>query len=170
MVDIKLFNEWDTSEVVVSDISMKKYISLKPRIVPHSHGLGAANKKKQEINLVERLANKLMRSGQGSSKLSGKYIRSRDNCGKKLLAMKIIRNSLRIIAEKEKNNPVQVLVRAVENSALREGTSRIRRGGVTVPIAVDVAPLRRVDESLKNISLGTLTRSFTYPCSTFEKA
>ncbi|MBR9707409.1 MAG: 30S ribosomal protein S7, partial [Candidatus Diapherotrites archaeon] len=58
------------------------------------------------------------------------------------------------------SNPIQVLVKAVENAGLREDVTTIRRGGSRVSVSVDVAPLRRIDESLKNLSLGTLNATF----------
>jgi len=160
MQDIKLFNKWGSSEVQVTDVSLKNYLDLTPRIIPHSHGVMGAKKQKQKVNVVERLANKLMRSGQGARRLSGKYIRSRHNCGKKIKALQIIEGAFGIVEKRTKENPIQVLIKAVENAGLREDVTTIRRGGSRVSVSVDVSPLRRIDESLKNLSLGTLNATF----------
>ena len=109
---------------------------------------------------MERLINKIMRSGQGKRKLSGKYIRGRGSCGKKVQSMKIVEKAFYIVERETKQNPVQVLVQAIENAAPREDITRIKRGGVSYTVAVDVAPLKRVDEALKNIALAAFAQSF----------
>ena len=55
-----------------------------------------------------------------------------------------------IVEEKTKQNPLQVLVKALENAAPREDTTKIKRGGIAYAVAVDVAPITRLDEALKN--------------------
>jgi small subunit ribosomal protein S7 len=101
-----------------------------------------------------------MRSGQGKRRLSGKYIRGRGSCGKKQQAMSIIEKAFTIVEQQTKENPVQVLVRAIEKSAPREDTTRLTRGGISYTQAVDVAPLKRIDESLKNLALAAFAQSF----------
>ncbi|MAG22015.1 MAG: 30S ribosomal protein S7 [Candidatus Diapherotrites archaeon] len=155
------FGKWDTSEVVVSDAGLAKYMNLDIKIVPHTFGKKAKKRfEKGQIDIVERLINKTMRSGQGKRKLSGKYIRGRDSCGKKLQAMEIIENAFEIIEKRTQQNPVQVLVKAIENSAPREDVTRVKKGGIVYSQAVDVAPLTRVDESLKNIAISAFAASF----------
>ncbi|NPA76765.1 MAG: 30S ribosomal protein S7 [Candidatus Diapherotrites archaeon] len=166
---ILLFGRWDTSDVVVSDVSLKDYISLRPVIVPHTHGRHAKrHMAKKDVPIVERLINKLMRSGQGSSKLGGRYIRGRGGCGKKLQAMKIVEEAFEIVEQKTKKNPVQVLVDAVINAAPREDVVRVQMGGVFVPVAVDVSPLRALDVALRNISLAAFSKSFNTNVSAAE--
>ena len=94
-----------------------------------------------------------MRSGQGKRKLSGKYIRGRGACGKKLQAMRIVEKAFDRIEKQTKENPVQVLINAIENSAPREDITRIKRGGISYTVSVDVAPTKRIDEALKNLAL-----------------
>ena len=101
-----------------------------------------------------------MRSGQGKRKLSGKFIRGRGSCGKKLEVMRIVDRAFDIIERQTKQNPIQVLVRAIENAAPREDVTRIKRGGVSYTLAVDVSPLKRLDEAVKNIALGGFGGSF----------
>ena len=73
---IKLFDKWDFTDVEVKHEGMKRYISLKPVYIPYTSGrLSGKQFSKSRMNVVERLANKLMRSGQGTRKVAGKYIR-----------------------------------------------------------------------------------------------
>lgn len=158
---MKVFGKWETENVQISDGSLAKYINLLSRPIPHTFGKLTRKKfEKGELCLVERLINKVMRSGQGKRKLSGKYIRGRGGCGKKLQAMKIVEDALTIVERETKQNPVQILVKAVENSGPREDTTRIKRGGISYTVSVDVSPLKRVDESLKNIALAAFSSSF----------
>ena len=101
-----------------------------------------------------------MRSGQGKRKLSGKDIRGRGACGKKLQAMRQIQEAFEKIEKQTKENPIQLLVKAIENSAPREDITRIKRGGISYTVAVDIAPMKRIDESLKNIALAAFSQSF----------
>ena len=166
---ILLFGRWDTSGVVVKDVSLKDYISLRPVIVPHTHGRHAKkHMAKKDVPIVERLINKLMRSGQGSRKLGGRYIRGRGGCGRKLQAMKIVEEAFEIIEKRTGQNPVQVLVDAIVNAAPREDVVRVQVGGVFVPVAVDVSPLRALDVALRNISLAAFSKSFNTKTSAAE--
>jgi len=159
--DYKLFNKWSFNDVIVTDLSLMRYVTIDPLIMPHTFGRRTRGRfEKANMNIVERLVNKLMRSGQGKRKLSGKFIRGRGSCGKKLEAMKIVEKSFEIIEKQTKQNPIQVLVKAIENSAPREDITRIKRGGVAYSLAVDVSPLKRLDEAVKNIALGGFGASF----------
>ena len=156
-----LFGKWDTKAVKVTDISLAKYIDLECKKIPHTFGKHV-NKAfaKAKISIVERLINKAMRSGQGKRRLSGKYIRGRGSCGKKLQTMEIVEKAFEIVEKQTNENPVQVLVRAIEKSAPREDTTRLTRGGISYTQAVDVAPIKRIDESLKNLALAAFSQSF----------
>lgn len=134
-----LFNQWDLAEVQVTDPSLVRYVNLHSMIVPHSCGkLAGTDFNKSNMLIVERLINRLMQTEQ--------------NTGKKQLAIRIVRDAFGIIAKKTKKNPAQVLVDAVANSGPREETVRLKYGGINVPKAVDTAPQRRVDGSLKFIT------------------
>lgn len=147
---IKLFGKWSFKNVVVSDPSLKKYISLKPTIAPHSGGRHAKRRfGKAEVPIVERLVNKLMRKAK--------------NTGKKHLAYNITKIAFDIIHLKTGENPLQVLVRAIENAAPREETTRIVYGGIVYHVAVDVSPLRRVDLALRHIAEGAYNCTFRSP-------
>lgn len=159
--DYKLFNKWSYNDVVVSDPSLVNYINLDPVIIPHSFGTKSQKKfGKANINIVERLINKAMRSGQGKRKLSGKYIRGRGGCGKKLQVMQIVEDAFTIVEEQTKKNPIQVLVDAIQYSAPREDVTRIKKGGIAYSLAVDVSPMKRLDGAIKNIALAGFGNSY----------
>jgi len=156
-----IFGKWDTSQIQVRDLGLTRYISLDTKKVPHTFGRNTRKRfEKAELSIVERLINKVMRSGQGKRKLSGKYIRGRGSCGKKLQATQIVEKAFEIVEKQTNENPVQALVKAIENAAPREDITRIKRGGISYTQAVDMAPQRRVDESLKNIALAAFASSF----------
>ena len=157
----KVFGKWDALDVQIKDQTLARQISLTNRMVPHTFGKGAGKAYgKEKINIVERLVNKVMRSGQGKRKLSGKYIRGRGSCGKKIQALRIVEDAFTLVFEQTKENPIQILVRAVENAAPREDVTRLKKGGVAYSQAVDVAPMKRVDESVKNLALAGFYGSF----------
>ena len=159
--DINLvFGKYDIREVKVEDPSLANYINLEPRYNYHTHGRHSAKMfGKQKVNIIERLINALMRSGS-KNKIGGHIIRGRYGCGKKAQATKIVEEAFDIIAKKTKQNPIQILILAIENAAPREETTRVKYGGLTRHIAVDVAPQRRIDLALRNIGLAALARSY----------
>lgn len=160
-MDLKLFGKYDLGEVKVSDPSLAPYVSLSPIIIPHTHGRHAkAQFAKRKLNIVERLANKLMRGGTGE-KTSGKVIRTDGRMqGKKTKALAIVEEALSIVASRTKKNPVQVLVDALQNSAPREDFTRVQMGGVSYQVAVDISASRRLDLALRNIALAAIMGSF----------
>jgi small subunit ribosomal protein S7 len=158
---MKILNKWDASDVNFTDIGLKKYMNLDARIVPHSFGnTNKESTRKSKINLVERLINKMMRSGQGKKKLSGKFIRNRGACGKKEKIIKIVDQALDYVYKKTKENPIQVLVKAIENSAPREDITKLQKGGITYTQAVDISPVKRLDDAIKNIALAAFKNSY----------
>ncbi|HID72549.1 TPA: 30S ribosomal protein S7 [Candidatus Micrarchaeota archaeon] len=148
-------------KIEVKDRSIAQVISMKAVNVPHSSGRYSRKALgKTYLNIVERLANKLMRGGTGE-KTSGKVIRTNGRLqGKKLKVLRIVEESLGIVEQKSKENPVQMLVRAVENSAPREDVTRVSYGGVSYQIAVDISATRRLDMALRNIALAALMGCF----------
>ncbi|MUM64538.1 30S ribosomal protein S7 [Acidianus infernus] len=148
-LDIRIFGKWDT-KVEIRDPSLKKYISLMPVYLPHTGGRHEHRRfGKSRVPIVERLINQLMRPGR--------------NKGKKFLAYNIVRAAFEIIAARTGQNPIQILVRAIENSAPREEVTRIMYGGIVYYVAVDVAPQRRVDLALRYLVEGARTASFNNP-------
>ena len=141
----KLFGTWDVSEIQYNDPSTERYLSVTP--IAHTAGRHASKQfQKSELSVVERLTNRLMQT--------------EENTGKKQQTLKIVREAFEIVHDRTEENPVQVLVTAVENSAPREETVRLKYGGISVPKAVDVAPQRRVDQALKFIAEGAHNASF----------
>lgn len=143
----KLFGKWDFAEVEVKDPSVRAYINLKPILVPHTGGRNSQQQfSKSNLNIVERLINKLMRE--------------ETNTGQKTNAYSIVRDAFEIVNKKTGQNPVQVLVNAIINAGPREETVRLQYGGIAVPKSVDTAPQRRVDTALHLITQGAQQASF----------
>ena len=82
------------------------------------------------------------------------------NAGKKNLALRTVEKALIKAEAKLKQNPLKILVTAVENAAPREEVIAIEYGGARYPKAVDVAPQRRVDLALRAITQGAYLKSF----------
>ncbi|PIU03098.1 MAG: 30S ribosomal protein S7, partial [Candidatus Diapherotrites archaeon CG09_land_8_20_14_0_10_32_12] len=128
---LKMFDKWACNEVKVIDPGLAKYLGLEDMLIPHTFGVESGKKyTKKSINIVERLVNKLMRTGQGKKKLGGKFIRGRGNPGNKLKVMKIVENAFDTVEERTKTNPIQQLVMAIQNSSPREDVTRLKKGGV----------------------------------------
>ncbi len=145
--ELLVFGKWDPEEVEVKDPALKNYICLEPRYVIHTHGRHANIPfAKQNVFIVERLINKVMRKGK--------------NTGKKMLAYDIVRQAFEIIHRKTKKNPLQVLVDAIINAGPREEVVRLKYGGIAVPKSVDTSSLRRVDVALRNIAEGARLAAF----------
>ena len=150
MEEIKLFGKWSFEGINVEDPGLKQYISVKPVFVPHSMGRHEHGKfHKAKVSIVERLINNLMRPGSCA--------------GKKTRAMALVRNAFDIINARTGENPIQVLVTAVENTAPGEDTTRISYGGIAYHMAVDISPQRRVDLALRFLSEGARNQSFGNP-------
>lgn len=161
ILEFKYFGKWSVEGVVVKDLGLKRYIRLEPKLVLHTGGRHASKQfAKAEVPLVERLINKVMRSGPGVRKLGGRFIRGAKACGKKQKAYTIVRRALELVEQRTKKNPIQVLVDGVQNAAPREETTRISYGGITYHVAVDSAPQRRLDVALKNLVDGAFSSSF----------
>jgi len=153
---ILLFSKWDLSEVEVSDVGLQRVLSLRPSVIPHTHGRHEHRKfGKADVNIVERLANSLMHFGKKNAKNTGRM------GGKKQRILNVVRAALEIVELKTGENPVQVLVKAVENAAPNEDTTRISYGGVVYHLSVDVAPLRRIDLALRFIAEGVREAAFS---------
>ncbi len=144
---IKLFGKWGFENIEIRDAGLKRYISLRPTFLPHSGGRHEAQKfRKSEMNIVERLINDLMKpgsSGGDKSRVSG-----------------AMRTSFDIVNVKTGRNPIEMVVRAIENSAPNEDTTRIGYGGVVYRLAVDISPQRRIDLALRFIIRGIKEQTF----------
>ena len=156
--NILLFRKWELSEIEIKDIGLKTAISLKKTIMPMDFGRSALRRfNKADVNIVERLVNKMMHFGKKNAKNTGRM------AGKKIHIYNIVKTTFEIIHLKTGKNPVEVLVRAIENSAPNEDTTRIVYGGTVYHVSVDVAPLRRVDLALRFIADGVKEATFSNP-------
>ncbi|MDR1819888.1 MAG: 30S ribosomal protein S7 [Methanobrevibacter sp.] len=143
----QIFDKWDLKEVKVEDLGLIKYICLDEVLVPHTLGRHVKRQfAKSKVSIIERLMNKIMKTER--------------NSGKKNKAYNIVKGALVIISKKTKQNPIQILVKAIENTSPREETTRIRYGGIGYQVAVDISPQRRVDLSLGFLTKGALQSSF----------
>ncbi|PSP39163.1 30S ribosomal protein S7 [Halobacteriales archaeon QH_7_65_31] len=152
-VSAQLFGVWGVDDISYDDESTRRYINVTP--IAHTQGRHSDKQfKKSELSIVERLINRLMQT--------------EENTGKKQQATRIVRDAFDIVHERTDENPVQVLVTAVENAGPREETVRLKYGGISVPQAVDVAPQRRVDQALKFLAEGVQGSSFKTPTPAAE--
>ncbi len=153
--EVKLFEKWSFKSIAVKDLGLQRYVSLRPVVIPHSMGRHEHKRfRKASISVVERLANNLMRPGK--------------NAGKKAKVMNIVRHAFEIVNLRTGKNPIEVLVKAVENSAPCEDTTRISMGGIVYHLSVDVAPQRRVDLALRHLADGARQAAVNNPRSIVE--
>ena len=144
---IKLFGEWSFDGIDVRDIGLKRYLNLEPVWLPHSGGRHEARKfRKSRLNIVERFVNSLLKPGSSG--------------GEKSRIINSVKTAFKIIQLKPGRNPVEVLVRAVENASPNEDTTRIGYGGVVYRLAVDISPQRRIDIALRFIMRGIKEQTF----------
>ncbi|KAH0712453.1 hypothetical protein MTR67_048573 [Solanum verrucosum] len=149
--DVLLFNRWSYDDVQISDISVEDYITATankhPTYTPHTAGRYQAKRfRKAQCPIVERLTNSLMMHGR--------------NNGKKLMAVRIIKHAMEIIHLLTDLDPIQVIVDAVINSGPREDATRIGSAGVVRRQAVDISPLRRVNQAIYLLTTGARESSF----------
>ncbi|XP_035779389.1 40S ribosomal protein S5 [Anopheles albimanus] len=148
--EIKLFGRWTSDDIDISDISVSDYIAVKEKhakFLPHSAGRYAAKRfRKAQCPIVERLTNSLMMKGR--------------NNGKKLKAVRIVRHAFEIMHLLTGENPLQIVVHAIINSGPREDSTRIGRAGTVRRQAVDVSPLRRVNQAIWLLCTGAREAAF----------
>ncbi len=150
--DILLFQKWTFNEIEVKDPGLKRYINLTPMTLPHSMGRHEHQRfRKARVNIVERFINGFMRPGK--------------NAGKKARATNMVKHAFEIINIRTAKNPVEILVNAVENSAPAEDTTRLSYGGVVYHLSVDIAPQRRIDLALRNLTEGARKNAANNPRS-----
>ena len=143
----QIFNKWDLKDIKIEDLGLINYICLDETLVPHTLGRHVRRQfAKSKVSIVERLMNKIMRTER--------------NSGKKNKAYNTVKEAFEVINKRTKQNPIQILVKAVENTSPREETTRIKYGGIGYQVAVDIAPQRRVDLSLGFLTRGTLQSAF----------
>eukprot|EP00178_Gracilaria_changii_P010275 TRINITY_DN2993_c0_g3_i3.p1 TRINITY_DN2993_c0_g3~~TRINITY_DN2993_c0_g3_i3.p1 ORF type:complete len:197 (+),score=46.18 TRINITY_DN2993_c0_g3_i3:3-593(+) len=148
--EVKLFNRWSFQDVQCSDISLTDYIAVKPsdaKYLPHSAGRYAVKRfRKAQCPIVERMTNSLMMHGR--------------NNGKKLMAVRIVKHAFEIIHLLTDKNPIQIAVDAIVNSGPREDATRVGGQGTVRRQAVDVSPIRRVNQAIYLLTTGAREASF----------
>ncbi|EPE07553.1 40s ribosomal protein s5 [Ophiostoma piceae UAMH 11346] len=143
-----LINKWSYDDVEIRDISLTDYIQIRsPVYLPHTAGRYAAKRfRKANCPIIERLTNSLMMHGR--------------NNGKKLMAVRIVAHAFEIIHLMTDQNPIQIAVDAIVNCGPREDSTRIGSAGTVRRQAVDVSPLRRVNQAISLLTTGAREASF----------
>jgi len=154
---MKIFDLYETKDVKIEDPGLARYINLNEKLVLKSHGRNTGKFGKAKVNIIERLVGLIGVPGHRGKKhrvqtswASGKYSRN----------MKTVLDCLKIIEDKTKQNPIQILVKAIENSAPKDEVTTIEYGGARYPQAVDTSPLRRLNLALRNLVHGGYDKSF----------
>lgn len=115
--------------------------------VPHTAGRYQKKRfRKALCPIVERLVNSMMAHGR--------------NSGKKMMAVKIVKHTFELIHLATGKNPVQVFVDAVMRCGPREDSTRIGSAGTVRRQAVDVSPLRRVNQAIYLMTIGAREAAF----------
>ena len=123
---------------------------MKPKyatFVPHSAGRYAAKRfQKAQCPIVEHIVNSLMMHGR--------------NNGKKLMAARIVRHAMDIIFLLTDQNPLQVVVDAIINAGPREDAIASSSAWRCSRQAVDISPLRRVNDAIYLLTTGAREAAF----------
>ena len=156
MQQFKIFDRYDVSGIQIKDEGLKAVINFEPKLILKSYGRNVQKFGQAKVNVVERLMNKLATAGHRGKKhkiqkkSTGKYTRN----------MLIVLEALEMVEKKTGKNPIEVLIKAIENSTPRDEVTVIEYGGARYPQAVDVSPIRRVNLALKHLTHGASDKSF----------
>ncbi len=152
-----LFDLYSTAVIEVKDIALRPYLNMQPRLLLKSYGRNIVKFGKMNVNILERIANRIATSGHVGKKhkiitswSSGKYTKN----------MKSVLTAIQIIEQKTKKNPLQVLSDAIVNGSPRDEITVIEHAGARYPQSVDTSPLRRIDLAIRWIVQGAHQRSF----------
>lgn len=155
--EFKIFDIYPVVDIEIKDPALKPYINLQPRLLIKGQGRNTEKFAKSRVNIIERIANRVAVPGHIGKKhkivtshASGKYSKN----------MNIMLNVLDIIEKKTKQNPVQVLVTAVESAGPRDEITVIEHAGARYPQAVDCSPQRRIDLAIRWMVQGSYQKSF----------
>ncbi|MFA6022520.1 MAG: 30S ribosomal protein S7 [Candidatus Pacearchaeota archaeon] len=155
--EAKVFDLYDINEVIVKDPGLKKALNLDYRLVVKSHGRIRERFGKANVNIIERLVNTISVPGHRGKKHK---VITNWATGKYNTNMKMVLGAFKIIEEKTKKNPIQVLVEAIEKGSPMDEVTMIQYGGARYPQAVDCSPIRRISLALRNIVHGAQDKSF----------
>lgn len=156
--EIKLFNKWSFSGVVVEDAGLKDYVNLEPIFVPRTNGQYHNTAfYKTKISIIERFMNRLQVCGHKGKK---HRISTGHNTGKSQTHLTLVEDIFETLEKRTKENPIQVFATAIENAAPREEVITIERSGARYAQAVDISPQRRVDLVLRYMCQGAAHKAF----------
>merc|ERR1719191_434415 len=146
----KLFGKWSYDDIKIVDKTLEIYFAIQTTkskvFVPHTAGRYQLKRfKKAACPLVERI--------MGSIAFKGR------NTGKKVKALRIMKQTLDIIHHNTGLNPLQVVVDAISNCGPREDSTRIGSGGTVKRQAVDVSSFRRVNVGIYLLCRGVNSKS-----------
>ena len=147
----KLFNKW-SYDIEVTDVALKPLLAVNEKtkyqvFLPHTAGRYQVKPfRKIQMPIVERLVCYMMQNGR--------------NSGKKLQAIRVVEEAFEIIHLLTEKNPIQVLVDAIANASPREDSTRVGNAGNAKRQAVDVSPLRRINQSLFLMTSGCRNAAF----------
>lgn len=147
-----LFGKWSYDGVQCSEQSLIDYLSVKRDkaqvYVPYTAGK-YQKKRFQKVTcpIFERFVNQLM---VGYGRVNGK----------KQMAIRHFKQVLEIIHLTTSTNPLEVLFEAIVQAGAREDSTRIGSGGTVRRQAVDVSPLRRVNQAIFLICKGSRESAF----------
>jgi small subunit ribosomal protein S5e len=148
----KLFGKWSYDGVQCSEMSLVNYLSVKATkaqvYVPYTAGRYQKKRfAKVTCPITERFVDMLM-------------IGNHRQNGKKQKAMRIFKEALEIIHLLTSQNPLSVLFEAIVQGGAREDSTRIGSGGTVRRQAVDVSPLRRVNQAIYLMCKGSRESAF----------
>ncbi len=153
---MRIFDLFDTEGIKVEDPGLRRYIGLDIKLTLKISGRARRKFGKVKRNVVERLIGLLEVPGHRGkkhkimTKATGKFSKK----------AKVVIEALKILQERTKQNPIHVLIKAIENCAPRDEITVIEYGGARYPQAVDCSPLRRLNLALRNIVHGAQDKSF----------
>merc|ERR1712032_160264 len=141
----------------IKDITLHDYISIGRSFdgtVDFSFGINQTKRfQKSRTCIIERLTNSLMMNGT--------------NSGKKIVCANLIESALKILKIVTCFKAFQVVYDAICSSAPREDTTRVGRAGIKRRVSVDISPMRRVNQAIWLITVGSREKAFKniYPLS-----
>lgn len=148
----KLFGKWSYEGVQCSELSLVNYLSIKATkaqvYVPYTAGKYQKKRfAKVGCPITERFVNMIM-------------IGNHRQNGKKQAAVRIFQQTLEIVHLLTGQNPLEVLFEAIAQGGAREDSTRIGSGGTVRRQAVDVSPLRRVNQAIYLMCKGSRESAF----------
>ena len=154
---MKIFDMYETKDIVVEDPGLKRYINITEKLMIKSRGRDRERFSKSKVNVIEILINALGAPGHRGKRHK---IMTHWATGKWTTNALTVLKTFKIVQEKTGENPVKVFVKAIENAAPRDEITTIEYGGARYPQAVDVAPTRRLNVAIKNLTHGAYDKAF----------